>query len=134
MKANRIPIESMTAAQIAALPSATRSRSLRRGWVSIGYHEKQYAPVLIHSTLMDAIYREARGVAWRMIGTHPFPSWMGVDDLIQEAVIEVWRVSSKPDFHVKAWRQAVMRNRLRKLSLKCRGDADRQRQEEPVGL
>lgn len=133
MKAEKISITSLSSEQIAALPSATRSRALRRGWVTVGYHQKQCAPApLIHSTLMDAIYREARAVVWTMIGAgRPFPSWIDVHDLIQEAVIEVWRVSSKPDFHAKKWRQQVMRNRLMKLSLKCRGDADRQRQASP---
>lgn len=132
MRTARIPISSLTSAQIAALPSATRSRAIRRGWVCPGYHQKQCAPILIHETLLTAIYREARGVVWTMIGAgHPFPSWMDVEDLIQEAVVEAWRVSSKPGFTAKKWRQQVMRNRLLKLSLKCRGDADRQRQTSP---
>lgn len=128
--AKKIYLVEMTEAEIKALPSATRSRLKVRGWYYQDYHEKQNRSIEVSAEMLAEIFKEAKGVAYSVARRFPVPSWMDLGDMIQEAVMEVWLVSSKPDFHSKKWRQQVMRNRLMKLATKTRGDADNYRKAE----
>jgi len=123
----RTPLASLSESQIAALPSATRSRARRRGWVCPGYHRKlSQENTAAYLPLHPQIVRDASYMVGRMAALgYPFPSYMSWDDLAQECVFECWRVSGKAGFESRNWRLKVMELRLRKLSCQVRGDRDR---------
>lgn len=137
----RKSVESLSPGQLASLSRTTRWRAEKRGWVALNYHQRftnvearAISPEEFEA-LSAEIYRQARCIASRALAAGwPFPSWMERDDLIQECVIEVWRVSQKPEFFDPAWRGSVMKLHLKRLRQGCRFDRDAQNQVEAESL
>lgn len=125
---SRILIQNLSTAQLSALPRTTRWRAEKRGWIAPRYHEAWTNRTAKPSPDFDVAqaYSEARIVVASMSRQgYPFPCYLGREDLIQEAVSEVWRISAKPDYLNKQWRMKAMRLRLLQISKAVRGDRDK---------
>lgn len=123
-------IQELSAAEIAALPKATRWRAERRGWIAVDYHQRfTNVRILASPQFQDeaeAVYCQARKIVGYVLAAGwGFPAHCDRDDLIQECVIELWRCSAKADFQSSKWRGEVMFRHLYKLRGQCRFDRDK---------
>lgn len=123
----RVALAELSPAEVAQLPRTTLWRARQRGWVCRNYHtpwvNRRAAPGEDFDP--QQAYKEARQVVRRMRNLgYPFPAYLADEDLIQECVAELWRVSAKLGIRVVAWRKRVMRLRLHQISKLVRGDRD----------
>lgn len=121
-----IPIDQVAKDVLDRLPRTTLWRAKKRGYITVGYHTA-WGNRLCNARQdvdIDRDYKEARSLVYRETQLRPFPNYMSDDDLVEECVIELWRVSAKDGYEVKAWRFETMRRRLYQISKLVRGDRD----------
>ena len=100
----RTPISSLSMEEIALLPRVTRWRAIKRGWIALDYHKggEKWTPRERDDAALEAhfsyeqLYHMAEMTWWHCWSKGmAMPRWFSKDDFIQEAVIAVWRLSSK---------------------------------------
>jgi hypothetical protein len=123
----RTPLAEIPPAECEKLSRTTKWRAKKRGWVVLNYHTERAHWSVNPAQNFNA--KDAYNLAKKLVSTKVWgmaiPNYMDREDLIQECVIELWRVSAKAGYESQKWQIEVMCRHLKKMQAKCRGDKDK---------
>ena len=90
----RVPIQNLSPSESAALSRTTRWRAQQRGWVCVGYHDKNWSTCDQFFDPLEA-YAVAERAVRKVVRAYGLPEAHGFEDLLQIAVIGIWRKAEK---------------------------------------
>ena len=90
----RVPIQNLSPSESAALSRTTRWRAQQRGWVCVGYHDKNWSTCDQFFDPLEA-YAVAERAVRKVVRAYGLPEAHGFEDLLQIAVIGLWRKAER---------------------------------------